>query len=772
MFHKLDKKNVDTTTLLFTPGRSYKSSSAGETGSVRVVADASSINKETGNNPVFVDSTFLESSLESVRASAFSADGIPTLTNPNPNIFAKASQYISKSNSIAEYTGNSKTISPRRFIPSYTYTKDTSAKIAVKDLYFPHYRSVNSSYQWNTVNYNSLNFFTASTVESGTAILFPSPSSSYTPLDAFTIDFYIKPTVIPGSESIAYRPGTIMHLSSTYAVSLHTGSAKNENGLSTFFKLSLQLSHSADILPSVLATGSYPNNLVFFSNDNILKKDYWHHVCIRWGTTAINDGTGTFYVDGSPAGIFVIPSSSIAPADSINIKNVLSIGNFYEGKNVYSFFSNDVSQREGLYELDSTGGIEVPSGTWRFSHPLNAEVHDISIRKKFLTDYELTSSMTSSNIDDRSFYLPPFFTQDSPERNYYGTHGGVLISPFATRNGTTEDPFSLELSFGCGAHFLNLENYVKDFASGRFGRLLGLSGSVTPVTSSAKSANEFLNEQKSVVKRNLTLLPCDDGNFIPKWDVLKNETKRDKFTDFMGAESVSVINLDNLVSSSFYSSALSETGSIFNELAGATPENFEVSADAASYTIYQRTKDASSNEVVFFDISSVYYGHQIQPGTFVCRDEALTGSSGAMQMTLRDDGAGGLYRQDCSSSVASWNNVGNILYAEGIAVVKTPLIPYFGKENFSMSFNGNTTAHVVRVNTIAPAGATNFSNNPSFTEFMSASSDANIDNQKFAFIDGFNIHDKNLNVVAKSKLAQPILKKDTDKILLRMKLDF
>lgn len=772
MFHKLDKKNVDTTTLLFTPQRSYKSSSSGETGSVRVIADASSINKETQNDPAFVDSTFSESSLESVRKLAFSPDGIPTISNPNPNIFVKASQYISKSNSTAELSGNFKTISPRRFVPSYTYTKDTSAKIAIKDLYFPHYRSVNSSYQWNTVNYNSLNFFTASTVETGTAILFPSPSSSYTPLDAFTIDFYIKPTVIPDAESIAYRPGTVMHLSSTYAVSLHTGSLKNENGLSTFFKLSLQLSHSADISPSVLTTGSYPNNLVFFSNDNVLKKDYWHHVCIRWGTTAVNNGTGTFYVDGSPAGIFVIPSSSIAPSTSINDKNVLSIGNFYEGKNIYSFFANDVSQREGLYELDTSSGIEVPSGSWSFSHPLNAEVHDISIRKKFITDYELSSSLTSSVISDRSFYLPPFFTQDSPDRSFYGTHGGVLISPFATRNGTTEDPFSLELSFGCGAHFLNLENYVKDFATGRFGRLLNLSGTITPVTSSAKSANDFLNENRAIVKRNLTLLPCDDGKFMPKWDILKSETKKAKYTDFLGAESISVVNLDNLVSSSFYSSAISQSGSLFSELAGSTPENFEVSSDAASYTIYQRTKDPSSNEVVFFDISSLYYGHQVHPGTFVCTDEALTGSSGAIRVTLRDDGAGGLYRHDCSSSVASWNNVGNILYAEGIAVVKTPLIPYFGKENFSMSFKGNTTAHVVRVNTIAPAGATNFSSNPSFTEFMSASSDANIDNQKFVFIDGFNIHDKNLNVVAKSKLAQPVLKKDTDKILLRMKLDF
>ena len=96
-------------------------------------------------------------------------------------------------------------------------------------------------------------------------------------------------------------------------MSLVTGSKKDENGIATGYRLLLQLSHSADIRPSEAVQGTYPKDLVFYSDDNSLEWNKWHRVVVRWGTDAINEGTGSFNIDGIDKGIFVIPSGTIMP---------------------------------------------------------------------------------------------------------------------------------------------------------------------------------------------------------------------------------------------------------------------------------------------------------------------------------------------------------------------------------------------------------------------------------------------------------------------------
>ena len=39
-------------------------------------------------------------------------------------------------------------------------------------------------------------------------------------------------------------------------------------------------------------------------------------------------------------------------------------------------------------------------------------------------------------------------------------------------------------------------------------------------------------------------------------------------------------------------------------------------------------------------------------------------------------------------------------------------------------------------------------------------------------ITGINLHDDNLNVVARAVLAQPVVKRDEDRYLFRMKMDW
>jgi hypothetical protein len=51
-------------------------------------------------------------------------------------------------------------------------------------------------------------------------------------------------------------------------------------------------------------------------------------------------------------------------------------------------------------------------------------------------------------------------------------------------------------------------------------------------------------------------------------------------------------------------------------------------------------------------------------------------------------------------------------------------------------------------------------------------SDDPLDQDSFVYISGINFHDENLNVVAKANFAQPVMKRDGDKILFKITFDF
>ena len=177
-------------------------------------------------------------------------------------------------------------------------------------------------------------------------------------------------------------------------------------------------------------------------------------------------------------------------------------------------------------------------------------------------------------------------------------------------------------------------------------------------------------------------------------------------------------------------------------------------------------------EIVVFDASNLFYGMGINPGTFVIKDSRITGSGGDISMVIRDDSRGNLYRADGSTAHAKWNSVGNILYEEGIAVIKSPNIPYFGKESFDVSFEGSQNLHALEINLFAVPGRINSSSNSSYSIDMLPSNYANDTQKEFSIISGILFHDDNLNIIAKANLAQPIIKRQGDKYMFRVKFDF
>lgn len=823
--------DVEFFTTIVNPTRSYSSGTSGVTGSIQLFARGSEIEKEVRPLANFQNSYVSDDDLETFRIGL--AD-LAKLSNVSNISFVDSMEtYLQKVDEQQVSPKKQKKINIIRFSPGVEFDSNSIRKINVKNTLMSYYRTQYPSADWAYTNYNCLNFFASPSVPTSSVLLYPITdnaalpdhqgyvSGSYALSGGFSFDFYINPRYqSDGLQSNDFNAGTIFHFSSSYALSLITGSRKDINGNPDAFRLQLQLSHSADIPPSQAIPGSYPSDLVFLSDDNALIWNEWSRVVVRWGTSTINDGTGSFNINGIDRGHFVVPSGTIMPlaytAPQLN-PSVLCVGNYYEGVNQGNssqsrFFTDIISEREGLTKLYESGYTLDEPTAYAFNHPLNAEISDLKIRRKYLNDtqIEATSGKGTAVIDPQEFalYVPPFFVEKTPIRKFLslGTSvgGGVLQTPFFTIDGSTDDPFNVAMSFGVGGHYINLENFVKDFANNVWPRMHHLSATIIDYTTQTKTANEFLYEDPFVRKRNLTVLPCDNGSFVPNYNVLSTETGN-KLVDSFGRVNLSLINLDNLLNQDsllFGSTYDNEANEDFMlQQVGFSPSNpglppgpavsnlansisSSIMNNDGEYgpgvqknmplVVYQRTKDPSSNQITFFDISNLYFGTKIIPGTFQLTDSTITGSAGKISITLKDDGNGNIYRSDSSSPICKWNSAGNIFYNEGIVLIKSPHLYFFGKEGYELSFKGEYHLHSAKYEILAPLGYLNSSSNPTYApvqDVLRASGDP-IDEESFVYISNINLHDKNLNVLAKAVLAQPIIKRDGDKILFKFAIDY
>jgi hypothetical protein len=815
-------EDVELITTVINPERFFKSNSLGEvTGAINLYPRASNIEKEIRPLAIFQQSVFNDENLENYMSQA--------ILNNAQDYSKVVDQYLVKVNEQGASAKKKKSIGIRRFVPTADLTADTLRKLNVKDILIPHYRINYKTANWAYTNYHSLNFFTSPDVPSTSALLFANIDNNnivtppgviggtYSLSGPFTFECYINPRykedyLDPGE----FRAGTIFHLSSSYCLSLVTGSLKDQNGYPASFKLQLQLSHSADVPPSEAIPGNYPNDLIFHSDDNILDWNTWNHVVVRWGTNLINDGTGSFYVNGKDSGFFNIPSGTILPKifDNSDEPTVLFVGNYFEGTNqgtsgMSYFFSDIESEREGLPNLIDSAGTQDEPDSYLLRHPLKAEVHNLAIYRSYKTNLDINNLAgrglsQETSTTDVAFYLPPFFVEKAPYRKFVTpaagpatSYGGVLLTPFYEVNGYTSDPFNVGMSFGVGGHYINLDNFVKDFANQNYARLHHLSASVKTTTTTPQVANDILYDDPFVRKRNLTILPCDDGNFNPNYGLIVNEVEN-KGIDSFGRLNTSLIGLDYLLNDTSILGKFNDYESlpdIYEELLGFNPEypgllpgeaiknkisqiNDELYDPSFQkgfpLSIYERTKDPSSNQITFFDISNLFYGSRILPKSFVLKDSNMSGSGGAVSITIKDDGNGNLYRGDSLTPHSKKSSIGNIFYNEGVVFLKSPHINFFGKDQYEMSFRGEYQLHSSKYALLAPSGLLNSSSNGSYAplkEIISASNDP-LDNDLFVYITEINMHDENLNVVAKANLAQPVLKREPEKVLFKVGFDF
>jgi hypothetical protein len=309
------------------------------------------------------------------------------------------------------------------------------------------------------------------------------------------------------------------------------------------------------------------------------------------------------------------------------------------------------------------------------------------------------------------------------------------------------------------------------------------------------SFNGYVYATGSNLKRHMTLLPNDNGNFYPNFSFLI--PKRDdylvqgipfsttqsfqavfkvdpsQFVNDNGTIAPGFVTLRNLLPFNLFQKQVQdETGSLALSLNGVSPEELDaLPSEHGRYTILQRTGDNSCNQVVFFDISNLYYGIRIEPGSVVLRDTNTTGSNGKMEMTLVDDAEGNLYRSNTSGSSPDWTSVGNIFYNEGVILLKHPSLFFFGTDQFELSFKGNQNTHILTYNLFKRPLTAISSSNPNYLP-VSASTNANDTDKRFVYITGINLHDDNLNVITRTTLAQPVVARTGDKFLFKVRMDF
>lgn len=807
------RSDIQTVTFIAEPARSFSSSSAGVTGSVFVIARRSHAERDVG---AALDGAHDDSSasllLKAVQEAGFAA------RFSSGSFLEQTETYMAGVDALGTARKNLEALQVRRLVPSSSQGPGMAKKMVAKDLLAPWHRPSCPSAHWAATNYHSLNFFTSSTVDPGAVLLYPNvaggPShegyvtGAYALSGGFTFGLSINPRYRPDRAGDAFHAGTILHMSSSYALSLVSGSARDHNGRVAAFRLQLQLSHSADVAPSRAVPGTAPHDLVFLSDDNSLAFNRWHRVLVRWGTQYVNDGTGSFNVDGVDRGTFVVPSGTIMPRSFGGREDpaVLAVGNFVDVGNSGSqaaaaMFGPTTAAQHGLRQLWALDGVPTVTAT----HPLRAELHDLSIRRSYASDDEVVASGSQApgDLTDHGFYAAPFFRQASPLRRVVSGAGGVPCSPYQLYDGSTEDPFNVLLSFMVDGHHVNVENFVCDLANGVSPLLRGIT--FEPLLSQADKtvpANRVLYADAATCRRNLLVLPCDDGRWSPNFALIGSCLTGSRHASAPGHPDPAMIRLDGLLATSSLllgpatddASGLCEA--LLTDLLGITPDSpgaapgpalvsrftqTLAAISAGTYTpalhrevptmVHQRTREDSSNSVVMFDVSNLFYGTRILPGSLLLSEHETTGSGGAMTMTLRDDGQGGIYRADCDSEHAVWNSVGTVFYAEGLVVLRHPALALFGKDGFEVSFRGERPVHVMHVDVMAPAGQLNSSSNPSHRE-LRPTGHPNDPDSGFVCLTGINFHDDNLNVIARAQLAQPIVKRFGERLGFRVRIDW
>ena len=115
--------------------------------------------------------------------------------------------------------------------------------------------------------------------------------------------------------------------------------------------------------------------------------------------------------------------------------------------------------------------------------------------------------------------------------------------------------------------------------------------------------------------------------------------------------------------------------------------------------------------------------------------------------------------------------MGEVYYGEGLVFIRHPSLYAFADNDMTLEFDSDNRINVLETNVFCEATKINSSSNPNYNK-LRPSSNVNEQADDFVYISTVYLHDDNLNVVAKAKLSQPVIKRSENKFLFRLKMDF
>lgn len=192
-------------------------------------------------------------------------------------------------------------------------------------------------------------------------------------------------------------------------------------------------------------------------------------------------------------------------------------------------------------------------------------------------------------------------------------------------------------------------------------------------------------------------------------------------------------------------------------------------------------------------VPSMFYGRQIATGSvaLVCRAYDNQG----LVRVIRDDGRGALYVSGSLTRRLSgedragvrWNRVGDVFYVEGLVVITEPSLLDFGEtakdsgspsDLLQVSFDGEQRVNAKTFMCRLGAAQGNASSNPTFGVLDDrGTGDATDDRTVLrggptTYVTAIGLYSEDRELVAVAKLAQPIRKREKDKIDFRLRMDF
>jgi len=675
-------------------------------------------------------------------------------------------------------------------------------------------------YKWGYGNFNCVNFFKTNSTNLP-AVVYDSPSDRYLPTSSLQIDFRIKVGRYP------QETGTILHLPGAFAVSVVSGSTVDENNKVPYYKLLLQMGTDASgsSLPNDvdlrIANANRGATQIYQSVPNITAS-YWHDCSIRFSENE-NNATGSFVIDGKLAGTFEPTGSFTIASGLTQAADILSLGAFYSGSNNNSkmFFNTTGSSNQGIESSNVVHGH--PSGS--FCNPLDAEVHEIKISNNYRSLKQIRSTLTLpvTSSNQLLFHVPVLYSSDPPG-NYYNTIIGDLFD--ATGGSTSvaelgefydyspvpvkrsfQSPFNTHHANIGGFCNINAQAFLRDFKTGKYPYLHNLSASVRPYSSQAEMSDSWslFDEHQ---RRNLLIIPSDDGSFKRTYDVYAESQLSGSVVNASRPEIIQINNLGDF--STNYDSKLIfvDEGWTYHESENLEPPSLFPTLEEMSTPVQSLPKasdnpvtiptqrffdplgygligdsERSSNMIVIFSIPTLFYGNSLRPGTVklysdlyrgggdIDEDVFVQGNDYRMRINLCDDRYGNIIRCDTSGSLAESNFIGSVYYEEGIIALKSPHLFHFGAHNFTLEFEGIQNTHILELMVPVPRNVFNSSSNPNYNAYKPFA-DANEEAESFMYLSTLNFHDSNLNVIAKARMAQPVIKRLDDKYLFRVKFDF